>query len=127
MRDKPFRDFHKEQDARKLVMIEEADLINISANWLADMFDKKLLEIERAETNNSDYLVVEKLKEECYHLLIKLNRELKNMDDYMVKYTELIANEKKTLLSIIREEKSLSLRGVSTNKSGSRQSKRVSH
>jgi hypothetical protein len=79
-------------------MISEALMILRSVSWTERLVNKKLLDLDVA-TDNYSYEQAQRLKEEITMLLQRLDRENKNMDSFMAKYSALIANEKKAMLS----------------------------
>lgn len=82
-------------------MIYEAILIIQSVEWTEKEINKRIKSLDKAR---EEFLIHEEelLEKEIQALIIRLNKELKNMDDFMTKYKGLIQNlkdEKKTLLS----------------------------
>ena len=96
-------------------MINEANTILSSVDFLEKEITKKCLEIEEAEINYNQ-TEVEQLKTQLSQLLVKLSYETSNMDAYMIKYRKLVEDEKKTMLSSFSKKKQISLRSISKNK-----------
>jgi len=94
-------------------MIVEAIILLSSIEWTQDELEKKILEFDTAEANNNlDDL--SRLRREILGYVKKLDRELANMDEFMLKYRRLI-DEKKELLPSLVKERPIYLRGVPQN------------
>lgn len=88
----------------KHLMLADSRIILKSIDWTEIEINKKLLELEQA-IDNYNYELAESIKNQILNLNRRLNRELKNMDGYMVKYRKLIQNEKEALLSDFGKKK----------------------
>ena len=99
-----------QEQALKERMVLDAILILASVEWLQDKLEKKMLEIDEAETNNKDG-DLPRLRREILSCIRKLNREMANMDEYMVKYKRLV-DEKKELVPRAIKKRPIYLRGV---------------
>jgi hypothetical protein len=106
--------------ALKLQMLEEAEVIFESVNWMEKEIDAKLEEFEAAQTN---FLLEdeERLEKEIQSLVLKLRQEIKNMDIYLEKYNNVIqeakSNEKvqkEKILSRLRKGQKKSAGSVSS-------------
>jgi hypothetical protein len=104
--------YRSRQMQLKLKMIRESNMILRSVDFLESQVEKKMLEIEVAEANHNT-IELEKLRGQLAHLLFKLNKEVKGMDDFMQHYSGMCIHEKETLLSRLGQEKQVSIRGVS--------------
>lgn len=97
-------------------MLRESNLILASVDFLEKTITKKLNDIDKAELENN-FPEMENLKEQILSLINKLNKEKVNMDNYMLKYTGVLRNEKKELLHSLGKKKQISIRSVPKNKS----------
>jgi hypothetical protein len=88
----------------KSQMLTEAMLILNSVAFLEKQVYNKIAEIEEA-TNNNLYEDVERLEMETKALLRKIQLENSNMDSFTKKYQERVNNEKKAILSSIKQKK----------------------
>lgn len=107
--------------ALKERMVDESSSILETVDYLQDLIEAKLLEIDGLP---DDYTCerASKMDKQVRQLLSKLEVEKRHMDDFMVKYRRLV-NEKETLLPSPRQEKPVYLRGVPTNQKRTRESK----
>jgi hypothetical protein len=88
----------------KTEMTEQAMLILNSVAFLEKQIYNKLAQLDEAINNN--YLQdADILDKEVKSLLKKINDENKNMEIFMSKYKKEIKNEKKTILSSIKQKK----------------------
>ena len=74
-------------------MLEDALIIIESAEWGMKRFDEKVKELEKAE-RRSDFPKAERIKLEIEDILRRLNKEDKNMENFMAKYHKIL-NDKK--------------------------------
>ena len=86
------------------LMLQEADIILASIDFLEELISSKLEFFEKAISENK-FEVAEFTKIEIETLLKKLSKEEKNMDDYMTKFRKLIQYEKEKMLYDIKQKK----------------------
>lgn len=99
-------------------MIQEAILIIDSVAFLETQIHAVLGDLQDAR-NNNDESEIEKIYAQVNFLLKKTNDENRNMDDFMVRYKEKI-NEKKAILSHLKQEKQIHNGRVSANQTRQR-------
>lgn len=100
-----------QEQALKERMVLDAILILSSVEWVQDKLERKLLEFDEALENNKDG-DLPRLRREILGCIRKLDREMAQMDLYMLKYRRLV-DEKKELLPSARPKRPIYLRGVS--------------
>lgn len=96
-------------------MIEESNVILKSVDWIEKRLNNLHILAEKAY-NNDNYHELERIRVEVNNYLSKLVKEHKNMDDFMLKYSTIIQNEKKKMLSYLGEKKQIHIRCVPKNK-----------
>ncbi len=74
-------------------MIEEAIIIIESAQWDMKRFEEKVKELELAE-RKKNYSKIDSIKLEIEDILRRLNKEDKNMENFMTKYHKIISDKK---------------------------------
>jgi hypothetical protein len=77
----------------KQEMLENADVIIKSVDFLEDLINKKLLAFDKAVARG-DVALEESLNTDIRQLLKQLHNEENEMDKYMLKYKKLVDAEK---------------------------------
>lgn len=106
----------KGEEELKEQMMTEAMLIINSVAFLEAQINQAFGELQEA-VNNHFYDDVDRINKQIEFLVKKTNEENRHMDDFLVRFGDII-NEKKTILSGIKQKKQIHDGRVSTNQTG---------
>lgn len=97
------------------VLLQDTNLIIKSVDFLEREIEKKILEIDTAESEYR-YEEANGFRVQLNQLLKKLRREDANLDNGLLRYQTLVKNEKEKLLSCLGKAEPLFIWRVSTYK-----------